>query len=215
MRFDISRAVKVGVSLGETNAQIAKRIFGEGGEKGGEVMPRGRRDAMSITRTAVQTVANNARMATYLENADIIKAVQWISTLDSRTTLICMARSGKTWSLPDFKPIGHEIPWDGGPPAHWACRSTTIPITKSFEELGGDGPDLSASTRSSMDGQAAADLTFDAFLKSKPASFADEMLGVGRAQLWRAGKITLSDLLDARGVPLTLAELRAQYGTAK
>jgi len=214
MRFDIDRAVKVGVSLGETNAQIAKRILGAGGDKGGEVMPRGRRDAMAITRTAVQTIANEARLATYLENADIIKAVQWISTLDSRTTLICMARSGKTWSIPDFQPIGHKIPWGGGPPAHWACRSTTIPVTKSFEELGGAGPDLSPTTRSSMDGQVAADLTFDKFLKGKPPGFADEMLGVGRADLWRAGKITLSDLLDARGVPLTLAELNAQYGTA-
>jgi SPP1 gp7 family putative phage head morphogenesis protein len=214
MRFDIDRAVKVGVSLGETNAQIAKRILGAGGDKGGEVMPRGRRDAMSITRTAVQTIANEARLATYLENADIIKAVQWISTLDSRTTLICMARSGKTWSIPDFKPIGHKIPWGGGPPAHWACRSTTIPVTKSFEELGGAGPDLSPTTRSSMDGQVAADLTFDNFLKGKPPGFADEMLGVGRADLWRAGTITLSDLLDARGVPLTLAQLKAQYGAA-
>ncbi|CAB5187183.1 Phage head morphogenesis domain containing protein [uncultured Caudovirales phage] len=214
MRFDIDRAVKVGVSLGETNAQIAKRILGAGGDKGGEVMPRGRRDAMAITRTAVQTIANEARLATYLENADIIKAVQWISTLDSRTTLICMARSGKTWTIPEFQPIGHKIPWGGGPPAHWACRSTTIPVTKSFEELGGAGPDLSPTTRSSMDGQVAADLTFDNFLKGKPPGFADEMLGVGRADLWRAGKITLSDLLDARGVPLTLAQLNAQYGAA-
>ena len=212
MRFDIDRAVKVGVSLGETNAQIAKRILGAGGDKGSEVMPRGRRDAMAITRTAVQTIANEARLATYLENTDIIKAVQWISTLDSRTTLICMARSGKTWTIPEFQPIGHKIPWGGGPPAHWACRSTTIPVTKSFEELGGDGPDLSPTTRSSMDGQVAADLTFDNFLKGKPPGFADEMLGVGRADLWRAGTITLSDLLDARGVPLTLAQLKAQYG---
>lgn len=214
MRFDIDRAIKTGVSLGETNDQIARRILGAGGEKGSEVMPRGRRDAMSITRTAVQTIANEARLATYLENADVIKAVQWVSTLDSRTTLICMARSGKTWTIPGFQPIGHEIPWNGGPPAHWACRSTTIPVTKSFEELGGEGPDLSPTTRSSMDGQVAADLTFDDFLKGKPKAFADEMLGVGRADLWRAGKITLSDLLDARGVPLTLAELAARYGTA-
>lgn len=213
MRFDIDRAVKTGVSLGETNDQIARRILGAGGEKGSEVMPRGRRDAMAITRTAVQTIANEARLATYLENADVIKAVQWVSTLDSRTTLICMARSGKTWTIPGFQPIGHEIPWNGGPPAHWACRSTTIPITKSFEELGGEGPDLSPTTRSSMDGQVAADLTFDDFLKGKPKAFADEMLGVGRADLWRAGKITLSDLLDARGVPLTLAELAARYGS--
>ena len=59
-----------------------------------------------------------------------------------------------------------------------------------------------------MDGQVAADLTFADFLKGKPASFADEMLGKGRAELWRDGKITLSKLLDQKGNPLTLAELR-------
>jgi hypothetical protein len=38
------------------------------------------------------------------------------------------------------------------------------------------------------------------------------MLGKGRAQLWRDGKITLQDLLNAQGVPLTLRELREKYG---
>jgi hypothetical protein len=40
------------------------------------------------------------------------------------------------------------------------------------------------------------------------------MLGKGRAELWRSGKITLNQLLDQRGNPLTLAELRSQYGSA-
>jgi len=44
-------------------------------------------------------------------------------------------------------------------------------------------------------------------LKNKPASFADEMLGKGKAELWRSGKITLSQLLDQRGNPLTLTQL--------
>jgi hypothetical protein len=37
------------------------------------------------------------------------------------------------------------------------------------------------------------------------------MLGKGRAQLWRDGKITLSQLLNAEGAPLTLAQLKAKY----
>jgi hypothetical protein len=59
-----------------------------------------------------------------------------------------------------------------------------------------------------MDGVVAADLTFDQFLKSKPPEFADKMLGKGRAELWRSGKITLNQLLDQRGNPLTLAQLK-------
>jgi SPP1 gp7 family putative phage head morphogenesis protein len=215
-RFDIERTVKNGVSLGQTNAQIAKELIGVG-DKGGQPIAKARRDAMAITRTAVQTVAKDARLASLEANANIIKAVQWVSTLDSRTSEICMARSGKTWSYPDFKPIGHKIPWNGGPPAHWNCRSSFIPITKSFEELtGGKIKDkVEPATRASMDGYVAADLTFDQFLKNKPPEFADKMLGKGRAELWRSGKITLNQLLDQRGNPLTLAQLKAQYGATK
>jgi len=59
-----------------------------------------------------------------------------------------------------------------------------------------------------MYGPVASDLSFDDFLRSQPPDFADEMLGKGRAELWRSGRITLAQLLDARGNPLTLAELR-------
>jgi SPP1 gp7 family putative phage head morphogenesis protein len=212
MRFDLSRAIKLGVSLGETNSQIAKRIIGAAGSKGSEVIPRGRRDAMAITRTGVQTVSNEARLATYSENEDIIKGLQWVSTLDGRTTVICAARSGKVWTLPDYRPQGHNIPWNGGPPAHWSCRSTVIPVLKTWREMGINKDELPTSTRASMDGQVASDLSFDSFLRGKPASFSDEMLGVGRAKLWRDGKITLSELLNAKGRAITLTELRNKYG---
>ena len=211
LRFDIERAVKVGVSLGQTNKQIADNIIGAG-DKGPQPIARARRDAMAITRTAVQTVANDARMSFYGANPDYIKALQWVSTLDSRTSDICIARSGKTWSFPSMEPIGHSIPWNGGPPAHWACRSTVIPILKTLREMGIDRDDFQQTTRASMDGQVAADITFDQFLKGKPQEFADKMLGKGRAELWREGKITLSELLNQKGQPLTLKELAAKYG---
>jgi SPP1 gp7 family putative phage head morphogenesis protein len=208
-KFDIERAIKNGITLGQTNREIAKAIVGNGSDKGPQALAKARRDAMAITRTGVQTIANEARMAGLMENQDIIKAVQWVSTLDSRTSEICIARSGKTWTFPEFKPIGHSIPWNGGPPAHWSCRSSYVPITKSFAEIRGEpvAKEISQTTRASMDGQVAADLSFDQFLKSKPAAFADEMLGKGKAQLWRSGKITLSQLLDQRGNPLTLTQL--------
>lgn len=212
-QFDLERTIKNGVLLGQTNREIAKAIVGNGTDKGPEALSKARRDALAVTRTGVQTIANEARLATYEENSDIIKAIQWVSTLDGRTSDICIARAGKTWTFPDFKPIKHDIPWNGGPPAHWACRSTTIPVVKTFAEIDGEdkaSPNLSPQTRSSMDGQVAADLTFDQFLRGKPESFADEMLGKGRAQLWREGKIALSDLLSAKGTPLTLAQLKAK-----
>lgn len=212
-RFNLARAVRLGVSLGETNAQIAKRIISDS-EKGPEVLAQTRRDAMAIVRTSVQTVSNEVRQAAYQENEGVVKGVQWVSTLDGRTSYICIARSGLQWTLPDYKPKGHKIPWGGGPPAHWNCRSTTIPVLKSLEEMGVNSDEVLPAMRSSMDGRVAADLTFADFLKGKSPEFADEMLGKGRAQLWRDGKITLSQLLDQRGNPLTLAQLRERYAPA-
>ena len=211
-RFNLTREIKAGINLGETNSQILKRIMSTS-DKGPEVFAKTRRDGMAIVRTSVQTIANEARLKTYEENEDILSGIQWVSTLDSRTSDICIARSGLVWTLPDYKPKGHKIAWNGGPPAHWACRSTTIPVTKSFKELGIDAEEIPAGTRSSMDGEVAQDLSFGDWLKGKPTSFADEMLGKGRAQLWRDGKITLTELLDQRGNPLTLAQLKAKYGT--
>lgn len=209
LQFAIDRAVKVGVSLGKTNQQIAKEIIGIG-DKGGEPLAKSRRDAVAITRTSVQTIANEASLAVYRANADVIAGVVWLSTLDGRTTDICMARSGKQYTL-EGEPVGHSIPFNGGPPAHWQCRSSLSVKTKTFRELGIDQDELPVGTRASQFGTVPADLTFDDFLKRQPDGFADEMLGKGRAELWRKGTITLSQLLDQRGNPLTLQQLRARY----
>jgi hypothetical protein len=61
-----------------------------------------------------------------------------------------------------------------------------------------------------MNGQVAADLTFEGWLSRQPKAAQDAALGTGRADLWREGKISFRDLLDANGRELSLAELRAR-----
>lgn len=97
------------------------------------------------------------------------------------------------------------------------CRSVEIPITKTFKELGIDLPefDPSSTTRSATTGPVAADMSFAAFLQrqeKKGPAFVDDLLGPGRAQLWREKKITLRDLVDGQGRELSLKELRKRYG---
>ena len=202
-RFNIDRTIRAAVAQGQTNQEISRRILGltSEGIKGPEPMKKAIRDAMAITRTGVQTVSNEARLATFEANADIIQAVQQLSTLDGRTSETCMAYSGKIWTLPDYRPYKHSLPWNGGTPRHWNCRSTIVPIIDIDE-------DRSGQTRASAFGPVSADLSFDDWLKSQPSELATEMLGKGRAELWRDGKITLSQLVDGRGRELTLAQLR-------
>lgn len=125
---------------------------------------------------------------------------------------ICRGYSGKVWDL-DGKPIGHSLPFNGGPPRHFRCRSTLVAWIKEFDELpDGKARKIPEATQASMDGQVSADLDFDNWLKTKPVSFAKEILGEGRYQLWVEKKITMADMLDQTGRELTLAELREKFG---
>ena len=140
----------------------------------------------------------------------MVKAVQQISTLDSRTSDICVAYSGLTWDL-NGEPIDHEKAFNGGPPHHPRCRSRLNAVTKSFRELGIDRDELPPGKRASLNGEVPADITFDAFLKRKSQAFQNELLGPGKAELWREGRISLTDLVDQTGRPLTLNELRQRF----
>ena len=131
--------------------------------------------------------------------------------MDSRTSAVCVAYSGAEWDL-DGNPInGTTLPFKGGPPRHWGCRSVLTSITKTFKELGIKGlPELpDTGERASDLGPIDRKTTMDQFLKMHDKEWQDKMLGKGKAQLWRDGKITLSQLVSGSGRELTLEELKA------
>lgn len=203
--FKFTAQVRQGLANSETNQQIIARIVGKRGIPGVLEIPR--RNAAVLVQTSVQAIANDARMTTFEKNNDVIKGYRQVSTLDSHTSLICIAYSGATWNK-DFEGL---LPYDGGCPRHWNCRSLIVPVTKTFRELGINIDEPKPTTRASDEGQISAQTTFDEFLKRKGKAYQDEMLGEGRADLWRGGKLTLRDLVDGKGRPLTLKELRARY----
>jgi SPP1 gp7 family putative phage head morphogenesis protein len=202
--------VRKGLVAGETNAEIVRRVRGTraNGFKDG-MMTATRRHAEMLVRSSVQAVANKAQIDTYRANGDVVQSLVHLSTLDSRTSQICVGRSGLEYTL-DGEPIGHKVAFLGGPPYHPNCRSVMVPRLKSWKALGIDLPEIPPSTRASMDGQVPADIGFDAWLKTKSTEFQDDLLGAGKADLWRKGKIGLSDLIDQSGRPLSLEQLRAR-----
>ncbi|WP_341649951.1 minor capsid protein [Thauera humireducens] len=201
----IRDAIRMGFIEGETIDQMVRRIRGtraRGYEDG--LIEIDRRHAQAVVRTAVTHTANAARHAMYGGNADLIKGVQWVSTLDGRTTSVCQARDGKVYPL------------DSGPrpPAHWNCRSSTVPLLKSWRELGIDVDELPPATRASMDGQVPEGTTYQTWLKGKPAAYQDEVLGPSRAKLFRDGGLTLDRFVDRAGKEYTLDELRKRDALA-
>lgn len=196
--FDIERAVKLGMTMGETNVQLAKRLQ--------STMEVSMRNAQSIVITATSAVANKARMDFYDANSEVLKGYQSIAVLDGRTSDLCIAYSGLKFDL-QFKPIGHNKPYRATP-RHFRCRSTHISILKSWRELGIDEDELPEGTQSSDAGYVPQSYTFGDWLKTKNTAQQNDILGVGKAQLWRDGKITLSDLVGQNGRTLTIAELK-------
>lgn len=225
LRQRFQNTIRQGVFAGETLSDLKRRVRGrrENGFKDG-IMEATSHDAEMLIRTSVQSIALNARMETFKANDDVIKGVEWKSTLDLRTTETCMVLDGQAWTL-DGEPMeGTTQPFPGPPPIHWGCRSDLVNVMKSWGDLIRDAkgdPELAKkmdrveskipkSTRASMTGQVSAKLNYEQWLETQSEENQIEALGYGKWKLWNDGEISLKDLIDNRNRPLTLEELEAR-----
>ena len=198
MYFRFASVIRMGYGQGESISSIVERLRSQ--------MAIGKRNAEALVRTAVHTVSSGARELMYEENKKYLKGKLYVAVLDNRTSVQCIAYDGSVYDM-DNKPIGGtKLPYRDLP-AHWNCRSMYIPVLKTFKELGINLPDMPKSTRSSMDGQVPEDTTFKTFLEGKSIEFQNQVLGKGKAELWRQGKITLQQLIDQSGNPIPLKDL--------
>jgi SPP1 gp7 family putative phage head morphogenesis protein len=196
--FRFQSAIRMGYGQGESIGQIVARLRDQ--------VAIGQRNAEALVRTGVHSVSSGARELMYEQNKSVIKGKLYTAVLDNRTSIQCIAYDGSFYDM-ENKPLGKtKLPYRDLP-AHWNCRSMYIPVLKSFAELGIKAPDMPKSTRSSMDGQVPEDTTFKDFLERKGVDFQNEVLGKGKAELWRQGKITLPQLLDQSGNPKPLRDL--------
>lgn len=211
----IRNAVRAGYVEGQTTADIVRRIRGTRALNYADgLLDRPRREVEAVVRTALSHTAQTARQVMADANADLVKAVRWHSTLDSRTSPMCRVRDGLQYTADDrHAPIGHKVPWGDGPGRiHFCCRSVSVPVLKSWRELGLDIDDMPPGTRASMDGQVPADMTYGQWLAKQSAARQDEILGPERARLLREGKTTFDKFTDDRGKWLTLDQLRKRLG---
>jgi hypothetical protein len=216
-RLAFEQQIRQGLASAETNQKIISRIVGSNGVGG--LMGQARYQVSALVQSSVQAVANDARRETFRKNSDIIEGLRQVSTLDSHTSEICIAygtdgadHRGGCWDFEGKPILGTRLPYNGGTPRHFGCRSVEVPILKTFKDLGVNIPEGPVGTRASDEGQISRNTTFDEFLKRKGQAYQDEVLGEGKADLWRAGKITLRDLVSGDGKPLTLTQLRQKAG---
>jgi SPP1 gp7 family putative phage head morphogenesis protein len=190
--FKFAQQVRQGIAASETMGQITQRALG--------VLETSKEGARALVHTSVSTVANDARMAVYEANDDIIKRYRALATLDTHTCLICAPLDGLEWNK-DKTPIDHSQPFPTYP-KHINCRCLLIGRVTTGEPGGG---------RAAGGGPVAAKTTFGDWLGRQSKEKQVEILGRGRAELYTSGKITLSDVVNGRGSPLSLKQLQDKY----
>lgn len=111
-----------GIALGENPRTVAERIqtaTGLGADR-----------ADRIARTEMLDAHRQASMQRRLAN-NLVTGWVWVAALDSRTCPGCAAMHGTEWR-----------PEDPGPDGHVRCRCVSVPVTKSWADLGyGDLPE--------------------------------------------------------------------------
>ena len=158
-------------------------------KQAGTIQPL-RNSIYANTRTMLQSFANETRNQIYEENEDIFGdkdayKYEWLSTLDSRTCIVCGSLDGTLYKTQKEAPQ---------PPIHRGCRCLLI-----FHF------DIEGDTRASKDGQKKAGVSFEEWLKEQDAETQKEVLGATRYKMFKDG-VNINQFVD-NGKILTLDEL--------
>ena len=192
---EVTQMIKDGMVLGDTTPQISRKVSTT-------INTLYKRQSDALVRTAVNGVSNIAREQVYNANNDILDGYEWVATLDSRTTFICGSRDGQTYPL-NSGPV---------PPAHWNCRSTTIPKVKKQYDKGSEVKGNRPSNGSDGTQQVSGQSNYSGWLRRQSKEFQNEALGPKRAELFRKHQVGMKGFVDPTGRTYTLPELEATYG---
>lgn len=125
-RRRIEDTIRGGVINGETTRDITRRVFGtiqqQRSDRGNGAIIVTRRGTEALVRTAITHISSVARDQIYQNNEDLIDGIIWTSTLDSRTSSVCVSRDGNRYPV-------NEGP---RPPAHVNCLSGDTNISTCF-----------------------------------------------------------------------------------
>lgn len=193
-QMEIANTVTDGVVLGDTTPVIAKRLSTQ-------IKTLNRRQLDTLVRTMTNHTSSVSRNVVMGANTDISNEYKWVSTLDSKTTVICGSRDGKVY------------PVNRGdlPPAHWGCRSTTVPLIKPEYDIGSKLKGVRPSKGAGGTRVVSGRTTYGGWLRTQPKAFVDEALGVERSKLFRSGKLTIDRFVDPTGRVYSLAELESMH----
>lgn len=207
LRKKLENTIRDGVSNGQTTQEIVKRIKGTKALNYNDgILEATRKDITTEVRTARNHLANEAYSNIY--KALGVKYVKFLSTLDGRTSPICVLNSDKVYQADKPHPI---------PPLHRNCRSQLIPCDKDgnidgmrpFVESDKPVSKIPKDQREGIIGQVDANTTFAEFFANADKTFQRNWLGPTRMKLYETGKYPITKFIDPlNGSKYTLAELK-------
>lgn len=232
----LTALAKTGIVQGLTPTQVARSAVGTKALKYRDGAARKAfKNLESVLLTTTSGIQQTVRQQLYAANSDIIQRELFVTTLDGRTTLVCMGNSAKTFKIGEG-PI---------PPLHFRCRSTRVPyfnaanlgtmpfnaevekefladytkshnlpsVSKRGRLAYGHKTKFDAFARiqrKKVIGQVPVTLGYNDWLKGQTTLFQNEVLGVTRAKMFRKGTLHLDKFTNVSGRTLTLLELEAK-----
>ena len=166
--------------------------------------------ASALVRTAVTNTQTQAQLASFQENKAVLKGMRFTAVLDNRTSQICAHHDGTVFDVDDIR---------FAPPLHWRCRSTLVPVAKSFDELlNSVSPDVKRKTlvnlRESgikrLDGSPPTRESYGDWLKRQPRETKVRHFqgDLQKVDLFDNGQLPLKSFTTASGKPLSITALR-------
>ncbi len=201
----IDAIIRRGIAEGITVDKIADNVRKEG------AIDISRYQAKALVTTAITSVQAQVDHEIYKANEKALAGWQYVAVLDSRTTELCAHRDGTIYPISDTSHL---------PPAHFNCRSTTIPVFKSWSDVADlesvaqvrrrNVENLSKKQIAFYDGQTPLRETYHDWLYRQPTHVQLRHLGdYQKVELFRTGQIELKQFTNPEGNSIGIRELRA------
>lgn len=209
-RVKLEQVIRRGIAENKTAEEIAVLI------RKGNVHRITRNHSEALVITAMTSVAAQADIAVLDANKGALHGWQYVAVLDTRTSDICRHRDGKVYLTNQRSML---------PPAHFRCRSTIVPVFKSWEQMSQleaaaqvrkqNLAKLTPAQKAYYDGLTPLREDYDTWLKRQPTDIQAKHLGdYERVRLLNEGKLTADQFSNSSNKTVGLNELkRLTYDT--
>lgn len=203
-RQRLSDVIRKGIADNKTVNEIALEV------RKGNIHTITRNQSRGLVITAITSVTAQADHEVYRANGQALRGWQYVAVLDARTTALCAARDGMIFDLGDTAHL---------PPAHFHCRSTTVPVFKSWEDMSKlegaaqvrrrNFQDLTPKEIAYYDGQTPLRETYSDWLRRQSKDVQLRHLGdYQRVNLFNSGGLELNQFTNPEGNSIGIKELR-------